>query len=308
MNHFLRALVPGLLTLALFLVSACNSSPKTTTPAEITITDQLNRNVTLAKKPQRIVSLAPANTEILFALELADRMVGVTDYCSYPPEAKEKASIGGFSTPNLEKIVALSPDLVVVSSLHEKQVIPQLESKGITVLALDPKTVDEVMEAITMVGKATGSESRANALVQNMQKRIKAVTDKTASLTAEQRQKVLYLVWHDPLYAAGAKTFHDELITKAGGINIVTDNDYPAISMEVVIDTDPAVILAGIGMGEGGDAPLKFVEEEARLSEVSARKNSRIYGINSEIVDRAGPRVVDALEEFAKLIHPELFE
>lgn len=308
MNRFLRHLVPVLLSLALFLVTACTSSPKTTTPASITIIDQADRTVTLPGIPQRIVSIAPANTEILFALGLSDRVVAVTDFCTYPPEATEKPSIGGFYDPNIEEIIALSPDLVLAAPIHEDQVIPQLEARGITVLAITPENLDEVLEAVNLIGKVTGVENKAAALVKDMQQRITAVTKKTADLTAEQRPTVLYLVWHDPLYAAGANTFHDELIRKAGGVNMVTETDYPGINMETVIDTNPEIILAGIGMGEGGDAPLIFAQQDSRLRDVSARKNNRVYGVNSELVDRAGPRIVDALEEFARLIHPELFK
>jgi iron complex transport system substrate-binding protein len=308
MNRFLRHLVPILLSLALFMVSACTSSPKTTTPASITITDQAGRTVTLPGIPQRIVSIAPANTEILFALGLSDRVVAVTDFCTYPPEATEKPSIGGFYDPNIEEIIALSPDLVLAAPIHEDQIIPQLETRGITVLAITPENLDEVLEAVNLIGKVTGVENKAAALVKDMQQRITAVTKITADLTAGQRPTVLYLVWHDPLYAAGANTFHDELIRKAGGVNMVTEKEYPGINMETVISTNPDIILAGIGMGEGGDAPLIFAQQDSRLRDVSARKNNRVYGVNSELVDRAGPRIVDALEEFARLIHPELFK
>jgi iron complex transport system substrate-binding protein len=307
-NRLLRIVVPVLLSLSLFLVSACGTSSKPTTPASITVTDQLNRTVTLPQVPQRIISIAPANTEILYALGLADRIVAVTDYCNYPPEAKEKDSIGGFSSPNLEKIIVLAPDLVLAAPIHEDQVIPQLENKGITVLALAPKTLDEVLAAISLIGRVTGADSQASQLVNSMQRRIKAVTDKTASLTADQKLKVLFIVWHDPLMASGAGTFHDELIRLAGGVNTVPGEGYPGISLETVIQTDPDVILAGVGMGEGGDAPLVFAKEEARLRNISARQHECVYGVDNDICGRAGPRIVDALEEFARDIHPELFK
>jgi iron complex transport system substrate-binding protein len=274
----------------------------------MSVTDQLGRTVTLAHLPRRIISLAPANTEILYALGLADRVVAVTDYCNYPPEVKEKPSIGGYSEPNLEKIVSFSPDLVLAVQIHEKQLIPQLEDKGITVLALDPKNLDGVLDAVSLVGRVTGAADKAAELVTGMQKRIKAVTDITGKLSPEQRPKVIYLVWHDPLMASGAANFQDELIKKAGGVNIVTDEGYPSISLEMVIQADPDVIMAGVGMGEGMDAPLKFAQQEPRLREVTARKNNRIYGVDSDIADRSGPRIVDALEEFAKLVHPESFK
>jgi len=302
----LRLFVPILVSLFLFSIFSCTPAPTSTTPAALTITDQVGRTVTLDSIPQRIISIAPANTEILFALGLGDRIVGVTDYCNYPAEAKEKTSIGGFSSPNLEKIISLSPDVVFAAPIHTKQVIPQLESKGIKVIALTPGTLDEVLNAVTLIGKATGAEKQASDLVNSMTKRIKAVTDKTAKLKDAEKPKVLYLVWHDPLMASGLTTFHDELIKKAGGVNMVTAEGYPTIGLETVVAGNPDVIIAGVGMGEGADAPLVFAKEEPRLSDVNARINNRIYGINSDVSGRAGPRIVDALEEFARVIHPEL--
>jgi iron complex transport system substrate-binding protein len=308
MKSFLHTLVPVLLALVIIPLVSCNSSPTSTTPAAISFTDQLGRTVTLDSVPQRLISMSPADTEILFALGLGDRVVAVTEYCDYPPETAGKPTIGGFYNPNIEEIVALSPDLVFAAPIHKDQVIPQLEAKGIKVLAVTPVNVEQVLEAIILVGQVTGVEKTAKSLTANMRQRIQAVTDKTAGLTTEERPEVLYLVWHDPLYAAGANTFHDELIKMAGGVNMVTEPDYPGINLETVIEASPDIILAGIGMGEGGDAPLIFAREEARLRETSARQHNRVHGVDSEIVDRSGPRLVDALEEFARLIHPELFE
>jgi len=269
----------------------------------------LGRTVGFTRIPERIVSLAPSNTEILFALGLADKVVAVTDYCDYPPEAKEKASIGGFSTPNIENVVALSPDLVVATSIHQEQVIPNLEQRGITVFALAPKTLDEVLEAITLVGEITGQEKEASKLVGEMSERIRAVTDKTGNLTEAQKPRVFYITWHDPLMTAGAGTLHDELIQKAGGTNIARNlTGYAGITLEAVIDANPEVMIAGVGMGTGADAPLQFALTEPRLRNNDARLNNRVYAIDVDLVGRAGPRIVDALEQFARFIHPELFK
>jgi iron complex transport system substrate-binding protein len=306
LNRYLRFSLLALAALPIVLGSACAAPARSSTSS---FTDQLGRSVKIDKLPQRIISLAPSNTEILYSLGLGDRVVAVTSYDNYPPEVKQKPNIGGFSDPNIEKIVSLSPDLVVAAPIHEKQVIPELEAKGITVLALAPKTLDDVMSAISLVGNATGTSSKASEVVSGMQKRIKAITDKTDKLAAGQKPKVLYIVWHDPLMASGAETFHDELIRKAGGVNMIQDaSGYPTISLETVINDNPDIILAGIGMGEGQDAPLKFAQSEPRLRDVSARLNSRVYGIDSDLSGRAGPRIVDVLEQFARIIHPELFK
>jgi iron complex transport system substrate-binding protein len=259
--------------------------------------------------PQRIVSLAPANTEILFALGLGERIVGVTRFCNYPPEALEKPKIGDFDAPNIEEVVAAAPDLILAANIHKDKVIPQLEAKGLTVVALSPGTVAEVLEAITLVGKITGKDQAAADLVKDMQNRIKAVTDKTGQLSEAQKPRVFYAVWHDPLMTAGSGTFIDELIYQAGGSNIGHDlKDYADISLEAVIAANPQVMVAGVGMGEGADLPLKFIAEEARLQDTEARQNNRIYSIDNDIIGRPGPRIVDALEEFARIIHPELFK
>jgi iron complex transport system substrate-binding protein len=275
-------------------------------PAEVV--DQLGRTVVLDEPPQRIVSLAPSNSEILFALGLADRVVAVTDYCNYPPEAEAKPTIGGFSTPNMESIVALSPDLILATSIHEAKIIPQLESRGLTVLALNPKRIDDVLEAILLTGKVVGVDENAAELVTSMRQRIKAVTERTVGLAPEQKPRVFYIVWHDPLMTAGSGTLQDELVEKAGGLNIAHELvDYADISLEVVITANPGVIIAGAGHGSGADQTFQYAQTEPRLRDTEARRNDRIYAIDADLTSRPGPRVVSGLEMFAQFIHPELF-
>jgi len=298
-----------LLALAVSLLPGCATAPEPATPPETTITDQLGRAVSLNAVPQRIISLAPSNTEILFALGLADRVVAITDYCNYPPEASAKPSIGGFSTPNIEEIIALAPDLVLATSIHETEIIPQLEARGITVFALNPKTIDQVLAAISLVGRVTGAEPAAAGLVAGLQPRISSVTDRTQNLSAEQRPATLYIVWHDPLMIAGTGTLPHTLIDRAGGTNIGHKiKDYGDISLEAVIDADPAVLIAGTGHGTGADAPFQYIQNEARLRDTTARQQDNIYAINSDLPGRGGPRIVDALEQFARFIHPEVFK
>ncbi len=298
------------LAAALFLgLTASCTMPEDVPQTFIIITDQLGRTVELkTATPQRIVSLAPSHTETIYALGLADRLVAVTDYCNYPPEVSEKPSIGGFSTPNIEEVVAMDPDLVLATNIHESEVIGQLEDKGLTVVAVNPTTIDEVIESITLIGKVTGAVDAAASLVKDMEKRIKAVTDKTGGLTAAEKPRVLYIVWHDPLMAAGSGTLHDELMRTAGGINVAGDlADYATIGLEVVIAANPQVMIAGVGMGTGEDLPLQFITTEERLKDTDACVNGRIYGINVDLVGRPGPRIVEALEQFAGFLHPEIF-
>ena len=303
----MKLIALGICIILLTLFMACTEQVEEPFPAEIT--DQLGRSITAGESPQRIISLAPSHTEILFALGLGDRLVGVTDYCNYPPEAETKKSIGGFSTPNIEEIVALSPDLIMATSMHETEIIPQLESHGLTVVAFSPKTINDVIAAITLAGQVTGAEEAADELLSDMQKRIKAVTNKTSGLSESEKPRVLYAVWHDPLMTAGSGTLHDDLMRLAGGTNIAHDlTEYATINLEVVITADPEVMIAGVGMGTGEDLPLQFVKTEPRLKDTSARQYNRVYGIDTDIVGRPGPRIVEALERFAGFIHPELFK
>lgn len=298
-------LISGML---LSFFTACTPLPKEEVSSPIEITDQLERVVRLNRVPQRIISIAPSNTEILFALGLADRVVGVTDYDDYPPAVKEKPSVGGYTMPNIEKIVEIQPDLILVTSIHEQRIIQQLEERGLTVFALAPKTLEDVLAAITLVGEITGQKKKASELVAEMQNRIKAVTNKTEGLPQGQRPRVFYITWHDPLMAPGSGTFQDDLIAKAGGTNISRDLiGYVDISLEAVIAANPEVMIAGVGHGKMVDLNLQFIETEPRLRDTSARQNNRIYEVDGNLVSRPGPRIVEGLEELARLIHPEIF-
>ena len=194
-NSWLRLGMLYLISVMLSLLVACTPPAGVVTPSPIEFIDQLGRTVALDKVPERIVSLAPSNTEIVFALGLADRLVAVTDFCDYPPEVETKPSIGGFTTPNIEEIIALSPDLILATSIHEKRIIPQLEERGVTVFTLDPKTLDEVLEAITLVGEVTGKGEKASRLVAEMQSRIKVVTDRTDGIPENQRPRTFSPHW-----------------------------------------------------------------------------------------------------------------
>ena len=286
-----------------FLLSAC-ARP---TPAPGEITDQLGRPIRLGRPPQRIVSLSPSNTELLFALGLGDRVVGVTDYCDFPPEALKKPKIGGFSNPDLEKLIALSPDLIVADQIHEKEVIPELERRGLPVLALDPRNMDQVLESIRLLGQVTGKEAEAARLVEEMKIRTGGVAQKVAGLSPQERPRVLFITWHDPVWTAGKGTWHDQLITMAGGQNLLPELEgHKTVDLEVVLQRDPQVIIAGSGHGEALRQPYLWALDEPRLKGTEALRKGRVYEINADIVSRPSPRLVEGLEEMLRLLHPEL--
>ena len=298
-----------LLATIFFLVLVIGCTPDSVeTESQGGVTDQAGRKGELDDVPQRIISLAPSNTEILFALGLSDRIVGVTEYCDYPEEAKEKETIGGYNTVDLEKVVALSPDLILATSIHESEALPALENRGLNVFVLSPTTMDEVLDAIWLVGEITGATEEAESLVADMGARISEVTEKTEDLAQEDRPRVFVITWHDPLMTPGRDTRHGELIRLAGGQNIGQDLSGDAdVSLEAVIEANPEVMIAGIGMGSGEDLPAQFMRTEPRLESTDARINDRLYEMDVDLAGRPGPRIVDALEKFARFIHPELF-
>ncbi len=288
---------------ALITIAACNRP----IPSEELI-DDAGSHVVSVTTAQRIVSLAPSNTEIAYALGLGDRLAGVTEYCNYPPEAKKKTLIGGFSTVDIEKTVALQPDLILAADMHSKSVTPALQKIGFNVVTLNPKTLQAVLKDIALVGKISGQYNQSQALVDNLNKRIDTINSKTRELKPDQRPRVLLLIWHDPLMAAGKGTLIDDLINISGGLNVASDiNEFKAISLEVVIQRNPEVIIVPMSMGKGESPLWNYINTEPRLKTVNAVKYGRLYQIDGDIALRYGPRTVEGLEQFAGYIHPDLF-
>jgi iron complex transport system substrate-binding protein len=275
----------------------------------LTVVDDLGRTVKIEKLPQRIISLAPSNTEIIYALGLEDRLVGTTDYCDYPEAAKQKPRVAGYVNPDLEKVVSQQPDLIVAEAIHENTVLPALEQLGLTVIVTSATSLDVVLEDIKLIGEIAGKSKAATKLVDDLAERIQAVTTKTAGLTIEQRPRVLYTIWYDPIWTMGSGTFSNDLIWKAGGANIFSEDFEKShvVSLEAIITKNPQVIIVS-GMATTGDLIYNNIMKETRLTGVDAIRDSRVYKIsNANFIERPGPRIVDGLEEVAKIIHPEIF-
>ncbi|MFC1947492.1 ABC transporter substrate-binding protein [Chloroflexota bacterium] len=298
------------LVLSTGVFAACTSSESEEEQViTIEVTDMIGRAVTLEGIPEKIVSLAPSNTEILFSLDLGDKIVGVSEFCDYPAAAGEKPKVGGYADADVEKIIAAEPDVIFVTDIHVDEVLPKLEDLGQTVVVIDPRTLDKVLESFMLIGKVTGTSTKASQVVTDMSERIKKITDKTAGLSTVNRPRVFYVMWHDPLMTVGSDTRIHELIEKAGGINIFADTTgYPTIELEILVEANPQVIIAGTGMGEGADAPFTFAKTESRLADSEARKNNMIYEINTDLVGRPTERMIEGFEQMAKMIHPGLFD
>ncbi|HLC23902.1 MAG TPA: ABC transporter substrate-binding protein, partial [Dehalococcoidia bacterium] len=253
---FVRLTISLALVLS-FVGVGCTAAPKV--PGAFT--DDMGRSVVIDAVPQRIVSLAPSNTEVLFALGLGDKVVGVDSFSDYPEAAKAIEKVGGFADTDIEKVVSLRPDLVVAANIHQKQIIPALEKLGIKVVGLDAKDLDGVLADVKLLGDITGESKRAGQLVDTLRKRIKAVSDKTKELSDLQRPRVLFVVWHDPIWAAGKQTLADDMIIKAGGVNIASGlTDYQTISLEKIVESDPQVIVAFGGDPSSMGGPFQWAK------------------------------------------------
>ncbi len=283
--------------------------PEETEEAEegLVVTDQMGREVIVESTPERIISLSPSNTEVSFALGLEDRIVGVTEFCDYPPEAAEKDLVGGFDSPSIEKIVELEPELILASTIHEEEV-GRLEEMDIPVLVVESSELTELYDSITLVADITGVSDTGEELIASMQERIGAVEDIVADIDEEERTLVFYEVYSDPLMTAGKGAFINEIITLAGGINIFGDveENYPQISAEKVAERQPEVILYPDYHGTA-DFVLEEMAARPGWENVPAVVNERLYSVDDNTFARPGPRVVEAVEEAAEIFYPDKF-
>jgi iron complex transport system substrate-binding protein len=271
----------------------------------ITIMDDSGVKITITEAPQRIISLAPSSTEILFAVGAGDQVVGVTDFCDYPYNfadwiAEGKMStIGNYWQPAIEPIIALEPDLILASGGGASdEVADKLRGLGYNVIMLDPATLSDVLYNIDIIGKATGHANKATDLLTSLQARIDVITSKVTGIS--DKPKVYIEIWDDPLMASAKGSYIDDILTIVGGINIFADatTSYPIVSSDVVISKNPDIILT-----ESGN-----VADRAGWSNINAVINNKVYDRGSDATYiRPGPRLVDALEELAKIVHPEIF-
>lgn len=318
-----RKLLFGLLVLTLSL-TACAPAQSTPTVASepttapivelptaaptsptLTFTDGLGRTVTLPATAQKVVSMAPSNTEILYAIGAGTQVVGRDEFSDYPEEAKSLPSIGGsMGQYSYEQVAALKPDLVLAGGINTPEQVKALEDLGLTVFYLgNPSTLEEMYANLELVAQLTGHEADAAALVESLKTRVKAVDDKLAGVS--EKPVVFYEIdASDPNkpYTTGPGTFIDLLIARAGGQNLPGLTDaYPQVSLEQIVLANPAVILLGDALY--GTTP-ELVAARAGWSEIAAVKNGRVLPFDDNLVSRPGPRLVDGLEALVQAIHP----
>ncbi len=288
-----------ILTLVLtFLLQPCDL-------LAVSVTDQVGRTLIVPENPVRVIALAPSITEIIYDLGQEKRLVGVTQFSTYPSEAESLPRVGSYIRLDIEKIISLKPDLCLATKDgNPKHIIDKIVSLGIPVYVINPRNLQQIMDAITSLGSLLHAKQAAAELVIDMEKRIGQVQARVKK--GNRKPRIFFQIDAEPLFSAGSNTFIHELIELAGGINTTAGKvSYPRYSWEDIILLQPEIVL--ISSMAGGLKPEYLVKSWERWALLSAVKNSQIYVVDAELFDRPTPRLVDGLETIAAIIHPELF-
>jgi len=292
----------------IFTLTACQSG-KVSDPgnekAKIEITDIKGKKVLLDKIPERIVSLSPTNTEIVFALGAGEKLVGVTSYCDYPEEAKLIDKIGDFENPNIELIKKMNPDLVLAGGFLQEDLMAALEGLNIPVASTEAAGVETIFDSIAMIGKLVGEETNAEELINSIKKDIEDIENNVMN---QEKPKVFYLVWKDPLFTAGQGTYINEIIQIAGGQNIAAVVEgWAQYSFEELLKQNPDMLIAAYHSTDEGMRKEDIMQDEL-FSKLPCVKEGKIHVMSDDnIVSRPGPRVVEAIREMAEAMHSDAF-
>jgi iron complex transport system substrate-binding protein len=297
-NHLIKTIF--LLCLVILLgTSVSDSSP-------LRFKDEVGKEVTLPFPPKRIVSLAPNITEILFGLGLDEEIVGVSIHCNFPEKAKSRVQVGSYISLDFEKITSLKPHLIIATGAgNTRDMVDRLEKLGFKTYTIFPKNFDDILESIGHIGQVVNRDTRARVIIEEMRKRKQRVVELTRGLS---RPKVFIQIGDAPMVTVGKGSFADDLIRLAGGENIAEKEKelYPRFGMEEILKRSPEVIVIS-SMNPKGDYQ-KILHEWTRWKTIPAVKNGRIHLIDSDLLDRPSPRIVDGLEEIARVLHPERFK
>jgi iron complex transport system substrate-binding protein len=268
------------------------------------VKDETGRKVTVMSNPQRIISLAPGITETLYALNLGNKIVGVTNFCNWPAQVAQKPKIGGFINPSIEKIVALQPDLIIATADgNRKDTVQQLERIGLTVYVINQVDTAGILASILHIGEITSEKEVAVMLVGRLRQRLNNVTAQTRG---KIKPRIFFQIGLDPVITSGSGTLINEVIGLAGGINIagLDTARYPRYSPEGIIAGAPDIVLFAPMSGDREFAAVKNFWR--KFKEIPAVKNNRIYPIETDLISRASPRIIDAIETMALIFHPEI--
>ena len=285
-----------------FALAGCKSGVphQPTADGQREINDDLGRRVKIPAQVERAVSLAPNLTEIVFAVDAGEKLVGDTTYCDYPAAAQKVQKVGDTLNPNLETIIALKPQVVFVSTASQMENFTKtLEAQNISVFVTDPKDLDGVYRSIRQIGEILGKDNRASEVVDEMKRRAAIVKAKT---NTANRVKTFVQIAGEPLFTIGKNSFVTDLISRAGGISVTANvaEDYPKFSKETALALQPEAIILS-------DSPDNFAPNDV-FKTSPAVKNGRVYKIKAELLSRPGPRLIDGLEQIARALHPESFQ
>jgi iron complex transport system substrate-binding protein len=296
------------LSILMLLVVFSFTLPIAASNFPVTVVDDLGKEVEMEQEPQRIISMAPSITEMLFSIGLGDRIVGVTTYADYPKAATQKTKIGSVTEPNIEKIISLKPDLVLAAGINKKPTIKKLKKLGIKVGGFSPGTIKATVDVISKVGRLTGLDQNARQIAASMSVKVNEIKELVNSkLADDSRPKVFFEIWSDPLITAGKGTFVNDLIRIAGGENIgaKAQGSWPQYNMETLLIKNPDVYIT-----TPHSAPSKVTVKSLRNREnyesINAIKNNRVSVINQDLVSRPSPRIIQGLKLFVKAIFPGL--
>ncbi|MBI3663531.1 MAG: cobalamin-binding protein [Acidobacteria bacterium] len=277
------------------------------TPAKTDVTDEVGRRVSIPVPVRRIVSLAPNLTETIYALGAQDRLVGVTDYCDYPPEAQQKARVGGAVNPNLEQIVALKPDLVLAQAftLNRRETVDALERLGVAVYSANAHSVDGILDSTRHLAEVIGAVEQSTVLLKNLRTRLGELK---RHLAGRPPKRVLFVVWSDPLVTVGRQTFIADALRLAGAESVVeTEQDWPRLSLEEVVRLQPDFLVFASSHSKTVRTTVEDLSQRPGWRGLDAVRNRRIAVI-SDAINRPAPRLVEALEDLARQLHPDAFE
>jgi iron complex transport system substrate-binding protein len=297
-NHFIKSLLS--LSLVIFIGTSVSYS------ATRTFKDEVGREVTFSFPPKRIVSLAPNITEILFSLGLDEEIVGVSIHCNFPEKAKSRVRVGSYISLDFERITSLKPDLIIATGAgNTREMVDRLGKLGFMTYVIFPKNFNDILQSIADIGQIVNREKETRGIIGGMRKRSQRVIELTKDLP---RPKVFVQIGDAPVVTVGKGSFADDLIRLAGGENIAGKEKevYPRFGMEEILKRSPEVIVIS-SMNPKGDYQ-KTLQEWTRWKTIPAVKNGRIYLIDSDLIDRPSPRIVDGLEELARVLHPEKFK
>ncbi len=283
---------------------ASDESKQTTYP--LTVKDSSGQEITFAKAPERIVSTSPSETEILFALGLGDRVVGVSDFDNFPKEVESKQKVGGVTEPNMEAIIGANADLVISGISIKDAALEKLRSLGLNVLRTDPKKVEDVLNNILLIGQISDKQAEAEALVAKMREDVRKVTEAAATVKPEDKKKVY--IEFSPGWTVGKGEFMDELIAMAGGINIASDIEgWSAINEEKIIKDNPDVIIYTLNItDESGKKLEDLIQGRSGWDKIKAIADKNLVGLDGDTLSRPGPRITEALRQISNGIYPGL--